>query len=314
VVVAEVDGQPIYGQEVLRQLDPTADDGGLDAGQRALQRATALEYLIAQRLVLAYLARKGLGPSEQDVDFLWEQQRRRLAQREVQLEDHLRQRGLDRDAYRRRLAWRLGWPRYVQRYLTDENLQKQFASRPRDYDGTQLRVAHILLRVPRSDGPAAGRAAVDRSLSRAQEIRRRIDSGELSFAEAARKYSDAPTAPQGGDLGYLSRHQPMPEAFTRAAFGLQPGQTSDPVVSPFGVHLIHCLQVKPGHGRWTDVRDRLRKDLTRRVFTRLVAIQRQRTKVVYSGAMPYLDPATGRLVDGDLVDGDEEVEPQGATP
>lgn len=296
-IVARVNGQPIRRGEVLDELDRRVPETTADSGDVTTLRATVLEYLVRRSVVLQTLSRKGLGASQQDVDFQLEQERRRLANQNVQLADYLRQHGLDVEALRRRFAWQLGWPRFLERYLGEEYLKKQFDSRPRDYDGTQIRVAHILLRVPRSDGQRGDQSAWDRRRQRAEEIRRRISSGEITFADAAREYSEAPTADQGGDLEFISRHEPMPESFSRAAFSLQPAETSGPVVTSFGVHLIHCLQVKPGQRRWQDVRDRLRKDLARRVFDNLVQRERRRARVEYTGAMPYIDPESGKLVD-----------------
>ena len=204
----------------------------------------------------------------------------RLAQRGITLEDHLRQQGLDMQQWRSQLAWQLGWPRFLQRHLDEEKLIRHFQSHRWDYDGTQLRVAHILLPAGTKGDRSSDRDAPKPALSRAEEIRARIQAGEISFADAARTYSTAPTASQGGDLGFIARYQPMPEVFNRAAFALQPGQVSPPVVSPLGVQLIQCLEVKAGGLQWQDVRDQLRRDVTRMVFDKLARDERRRGRVV----------------------------------
>ncbi len=57
------------------------------------------------------------------------------------------------------------------------------------------------------------------------------------FAELAVQYSQGPTAPKGGDLGYFTRESMVP-AFAEAAFALKPGRVSAPVATQFGWHLI----------------------------------------------------------------------------
>jgi peptidyl-prolyl cis-trans isomerase C len=57
------------------------------------------------------------------------------------------------------------------------------------------------------------------------------------FAELAKQKSKDPGAVEGGDLGYFTKDQMVPE-FSEAAFGLDPGQLSDPVKSAFGWHII----------------------------------------------------------------------------
>jgi peptidyl-prolyl cis-trans isomerase SurA len=75
---------------------------------------------------------------------------------------------------------------------------------------------------------------------RLQEIKQRIDKG-ANFAEQARLYSEDGSAPQGGDLNWLSPGETVPE-FESAMDALKVGQVSDLVQSSFGWHLIQVLE------------------------------------------------------------------------
>lgn len=94
----------------------------------------------------------------------------------------------------------------------------------------QTHVRHILLR-----------ADTDRerqlALQRAADFRQRLASGQATFDELARRYSDDDSAQNGGDLGWAPPGAFVPE-FEQAMNNLDPGQISDPVVTRFGVHLI----------------------------------------------------------------------------
>lgn len=70
----------------------------------------------------------------------------------------------------------------------------------------------------------------------ARELRQAIVAGR-DFAEAAREVSTDGSAEQGGDLGTVRRGETVP-AFEQAAFSLPIGEVSEPVLSPFGYHLI----------------------------------------------------------------------------
>ncbi|MGB3069588.1 MAG: peptidylprolyl isomerase, partial [Ottowia sp.] len=94
----------------------------------------------------------------------------------------------------------------------------------------QTQVRHILLRVSPSQSE---KVAVDRLA----DFKRRLQSGQASFESLAREYSQDASAPEGGELGWASPGQFVPE-FEQAMNNLDAGQVSDPVVSRFGVHLI----------------------------------------------------------------------------
>jgi len=75
------------------------------------------------------------------------------------------------------------------------------------------------------------------ALERAQSIRREIAGGADFAALARRESHDSVSAAQGGDLGEATRGQFVPQ-FEEAALALRPGQLSQPVLSPFGYHII----------------------------------------------------------------------------
>jgi len=77
----------------------------------------------------------------------------------------------------------------------------------------------------------------------AQSLLARLRSGE-SFDTLAMEYSTCPSAPDGGDLGWLSRGQAV-VPFEEAAFSLAPGQMSGVVHTSMGYHIIKVLETRP---------------------------------------------------------------------
>lgn len=99
---------------------------------------------------------------------------------------------------------------------------------------TQQRVRHILLRIGAQQDPKT-------VMERVIDIRKQIVEGQSSFPQMARQYSEDGSATRGGDLGWSSPGQFVPE-FEKALAILQPGQVSEPVVSRFGIHLIQLME------------------------------------------------------------------------
>lgn len=95
-----------------------------------------------------------------------------------------------------------------------------------------VRLAHILL------ADAVSESSVDAALAKADSVRELIVSGQTTIVDYASRYSDDPgSASKGGQLGTTNRGDLVPE-YEAVAYGLELGEISKPVISPFGVHII----------------------------------------------------------------------------
>lgn len=97
----------------------------------------------------------------------------------------------------------------------------------------QTHVRHILVQ-PNELLPEA------EALRRLADIRERVRAGTASFEDMARQYSSDGSAGRGGDLGWVYPGDTVPE-FERAMNALAPGEVSDVVRTPFGLHLVQVI-------------------------------------------------------------------------
>ncbi|MFQ5759985.1 MAG: peptidylprolyl isomerase [Acidiferrobacterales bacterium] len=97
----------------------------------------------------------------------------------------------------------------------------------------QVHVRHILLR------PSEVRS-ISEVRTKLEQLRERVLNGE-DFAELARAHSeDKSSTAKGGDLGWVNPGQTVPE-FEKGMNELEPNELSEPVETPFGLHLIQVL-------------------------------------------------------------------------
>lgn len=136
----------------------------------------------------------------------------------------------------------------------EEELQAYYRAHREDFwRGRRARLLYVAFRkVPTpSDSMIA--------LEEARELAERARAGE-DFEELARDYSDDPgSAQKGGDLGYFPRGR-MVREFEEVAFGMKPGDVSDPVLTRFGWHVI---KVEDRRGKGEDVEVRARHILVK---------------------------------------------------
>jgi len=98
---------------------------------------------------------------------------------------------------------------------------------------TQTHARHILVRLNEV-------VAENDAKNRLNDLKDRIEHG-TDFGELARLHSDDPSAARGGDLGWITPGDVVPE-FEHAMNALKSGQVSDPFKSPFGWHIVQVLE------------------------------------------------------------------------
>lgn len=109
----------------------------------------------------------------------------------------------------------------LQNKITEERIAEEYKLRFLDAEPVvEVQVAHVLVA----------------DYETAANIKAQIDGG-ADFAAMAAEHGSDGTSARGGDIGWITRGQMVPE-FADAAFAMEPGEISGPVETPFGWHLI----------------------------------------------------------------------------
>ena len=120
----------------------------------------------------------------------------------------------------------------------------------------QVRASHILIKVD----PGADEAKKAEARKKIESLQAKLKNGE-DFGALAKEYSEGPSGPKGGDLGFFGRGQ-MVKPFEEAAFSMKPGQVSGMVETRFGYHLIMVTERTPESTlSYEEVKDRLEQYL-----------------------------------------------------
>jgi peptidyl-prolyl cis-trans isomerase C len=151
---------------------------------------------------------------------------------------------------------------------TDPDLdacRRYHASQPLLFSsGEQLSLRHILFAVTEGVDVNALRQRAENLLV---QLRAASDPSDDGFAEAARLWSNCPSAQDGGALGWLGASDCAPE-FAKALFGQQHiGVMPQLVPSRFGFHVVQVLQRKPGQAQaFDEVRQAVAQRLRQQSF------------------------------------------------
>jgi len=123
---------------------------------------------------------------------------------------------------------------------TDKELKDYYNKHVSDFKvPEQIKARHILIKTN------GNKEHDKKALNKAEDILKKLKNGG-NFIEFAKKYSEGPSAKNGGDLGYFTKGQMVP-AFEKAAFALKKGEISDIVKTQFGYHIIKVEDVKNAH-------------------------------------------------------------------
>jgi peptidyl-prolyl cis-trans isomerase C len=158
---------------------------------------------------------------------------------------------------------------------TEEAMQQVYNEQIKPMGATEeVRARHILFRAEPKDDKAMAEAE-----ARARAALERIKKGE-DFEKVASELTEDPSGKNdGGDLGYFTKDQMVPE-FANVAFQMYPGQISNPVRSPFGWHIIKLEdRRKRPVPEYEKVRGQIEAFVIRRAQTELVAQLREKAKI-----------------------------------
>jgi peptidyl-prolyl cis-trans isomerase SurA len=253
-VVAVVNDDIVLLSELNEALAPyykkIAAAGYSDEQARRMRfktREEVLAQLVDETLTDQEIKRLGLTVSSAEVDSMLERIKEVNYLTDEELRAALEREGTTLAAYREDLEEQLLRTKLVnievksKIVVTEADINAYYETHQSRYQGEpEYHLRNIVLDIPDAEAATAVRKQMEAIVAE-------IEAG-LSFAEAARRYSQSVLAQEGGDLGRISLST-LSEEIRSALAGLKAGESTDIVVTDQGLQLFYIEALYPAAGR-----------------------------------------------------------------
>jgi peptidyl-prolyl cis-trans isomerase C len=270
--VALVNGQPITGEAVRRELTQSFGGSATLEGNPTVARRRVLDDLVDRALLVQEARARAIVVGEDQVERAL--LRVRSEYPGSHFDDLLAKERLSQSELRARLKERLTVEKlfhdevFPQIRVADAEVERHYAEHVAEFQAPErVRVSQIVL--------ATREEAV--------QLRERLRREPQSFADLARRLSIAPEGRNGGDLGFIARGVGFPEVF-ELCFTLPKNVISEVTPSPYGFHIFRVVDKKPAQRLTLDqvrgqVVERLEREKRARAQAEYLAALRKRSKV-----------------------------------
>lgn len=264
---AVVNGVTISKDDFDRELDffvKRANQRGqqVPQAQMGMMKNEVLDSLIDRELLFQESEKKGIKINPEEVSDQFQKIQQRYPSKD-EFKKLLSEMGLTESDVQKQISRGMAIQQLIDKEvgdkikIGDEEVKSYYDANPQLFQQPeQVQASHILVKVDAS----ATQAQKDEARIKIESVQKKAQKGE-DFATLAKTYSEGPSGPQGGDLGYFRRGQ-MVKPFEEAAFNMKPNETSDIVETQFGYHLIKVVDKKPAQKiAYADVKERLSEHL-----------------------------------------------------
>lgn len=298
-VAVTVNGEPILEGAVQRALRRIPPDRHAEA------RGPIVNMLVENILVEQWLSQAAsMKITDAEVDKKLAEMKEEMKKEKLDYATVLKEMEVTEAELKKEMMAFLRWEKYAEASANDKALQELFNSNKEMFDGSMVRVRHILLTPDSRDAKkvaeakttlaalkqqieakgAAEAAKVGGTDNLAKE-KARVKGVEDNFIAEAKARSACPSKQQGGDVGWFDRAGAMVEPFAKAAFALKPYQLSDVVETQFGFHLMMLLERRPGKDvKFEDVKMSVKEVFVERLRERVVESLKARAKISVASA------------------------------
>jgi len=264
--VAKVNGVEIPAEAFYAERDKiTARGTKIPPDRLARIEQNILKRLIEKELIDQAVKAAGVEVPAADIEAGFEEYKKRF-QSEEQFENYLKHGRVTKESIEERIQDRRALELLLEKQgemAVDDAAAKEFYEKNERFytEKAGVRASHILIKLAQNASKEDEAKAMEK-VKKAQEM---LKGGE-DFGEVAKKMSEGPTAPKGGDLGFFGEGR-MVKEFQDAAFAMKVNDVSEPVRTRFGFHIIKVTDKREDRKKsFDEVKDQIVKSLKNKKF------------------------------------------------
>jgi peptidyl-prolyl cis-trans isomerase C len=265
-VVARVNGKDIKADEYREEIQKITSRGAKIPPERMARiKDNILKRIIEKELIDQEIAKQGITVSDEEIQAAFDEYKKRFRTDE-QFENYLKHGKVTIEEIKERMRNKRALEKLIEKTgdltVTDAEAKEFYDKNERFYvEKEGVRASHILVKVDENAPPEK----VEAAKKKIEEIQAELKKG-ADFDEVATKYSEGPSAPKGGDLGFFGRGQ-MVKPFEDVAFAMKVGEVSQPVRTRFGFHIIKVLEKRTERKKpFEEVKDQIVESLRNKKF------------------------------------------------
>lgn len=275
--VATVNGKKITQEMLAHRLKSFADT---DTETLNVIKQEIIDQLITDILLEEFVDKQGLIVTPEEIEREVGQIRNNIAGSQKNalqsLEQILESIGSDINEFKKSVKYSIALEKYFRNSFDDKTMKRFFEENKSVFNGEAVKVSHILI----DTRNMKTQEEFSHALEQIKNIKREIDRG-AAFDEIAKKYSNCPSAQNGGNLGFIQRKGNFAKSFLDTAFSLRIDQVSEPVLTEYGYHLIKVTDKKEGANiQFEDVREKVRLEMLDAEILKLLDRLRKEARIV----------------------------------
>lgn len=231
---------------------------------------TVLEQMINTEVIYQQAKKDNLLPSEEEVNKQFKEFQKEVKDDKI-YKQNMKKLGITDEDIKKEQEIGIAIKNYKDNFfknaeISNEEMKKYYDDNKNEFYKDEVKASHILIKTIDENNNELSDKKKEEAKKKAEDILKKIKSGE-EFAKLAKEYSEDGTASQGGDLGFFTKGEMVPE-FEKAAWELKPGEVSDLVKTQYGYHIIKVTDKVDKQLSFDEVKDTIKDMLLNEKFNK----------------------------------------------